>query len=481
MILTISTQHRPATDLGFLLHKNPARAQAFEMSFGKAHVFYPEAGEERCTAALLLDVDPVGLVRKGRGAEAFALDQYVNDRPYVASSYLSVAIAQVFGSALAGRSKERPELVEVAIPLTARLSAVPCRAGEELIKRLFEPLGYAVRAERHALDENFPEWGEGWYYTLELAATKRLSELLTHLYVLVPVLDNDKHYFVGDEEVEKLLRHGDAWLGAHPERVLIAERYLKHRSHLTREALARLVEESDPDPDATEEAHDREEEMVERPLSLNQQRLGTVLSALKATGARTVLDLGCGEGNLLRELLREKQFERIIGMDVSMRALRIATDRLKIDRMGERERARLELMQGSLMYRDERLKGADAAALVEVIEHMDPPRLAALERVVFEFARPGSVVVTTPNAEYNVKWETLPAGQFRHRDHRFEWTRAEFREWAERVAARHGYGVRFMGIGEEDAVVGSPTQMGVFERADSSHGTVHSSHGDATS
>ncbi len=477
MMLTITTTHAPATDLGFLLHKNPSRAQVFEMSFGKAHVFYPEATALRCTAALVLDVDPVALVRKGGGrSEAFALDQYVNDRPYAASSFLSVAIAQVYTSALAGRCKERAELVQTPIALTARVSAVPCRGGDDLVRRLFEPLGYVVKTTRHPLDEKFPEWGEGWYYTLELSATKRLSELLTHLYVLIPVLDNDKHYYVGEEEVEKLLRHGDAWLGAHPERVLITERYLKHRSHLAHAALARLVEESDPDPDATAEARAKEEEVVERPLSLNQQRMGTVLSALKATGAKSVLDLGCGEGNLLRELIREKQFERIVGMDVSIRALQIAADRLKLDRMTERQRERLVLMQGSLMYRDERLKDSEAAALVEVIEHLDPPRLAALERVVFEFARPRAVVVTTPNAEYNVKWETLPAGKFRHRDHRFEWTRGQFRAWAGRVAERFGYAVRFIGIGEEDAVVGSPTQMGVFERSDSSQGTAHSPH-----
>src|SRR5687767_13895060 len=127
MLLTITTTHRPATDLGYLLHKNPARAQTFELPFGRAHVLYPEASAERCTAALLLEIDPVGLVRRKPGGEGFGLAQYVNDRPYVASSFLSVAIAEVYGSALAGRSRDRPELAETAIPLTARLAAVPAR------------------------------------------------------------------------------------------------------------------------------------------------------------------------------------------------------------------------------------------------------------------------------------------------------------------------------------------------------------------
>src|SRR4051812_24651758 len=158
MLLTVSTTHRPATDLGFLLYKNPARPQAFDLAFGRAHVFYPEATDERCTAALLLDVDPVGLVRnrRGPGGEAFSLEQYVNDRPYAASSFLSVAIAQVFGSALSGTSKERPELAKQPIPLVARLSVVPCRGGEGFLRELFEPLGYVVTATHHPLDERFP-------------------------------------------------------------------------------------------------------------------------------------------------------------------------------------------------------------------------------------------------------------------------------------------------------------------------------------
>lgn len=469
MLLTITTTHRPATDLGYLLHKNPAECQSFELSFGQAHLFYPEASDERCTAALLLDVDPVGLVRNRRTprGDRGTLQQYVNDRPYAASSFLSVAMTRVFGSALAGRSRERPELAEQAIPLTARLAVVPCRGGEAVLRRLFEPLSYTVGAVRHPLDERFPEWGESHYYTVELAAETRLQDLLTHLYVLVPVLDDEKHYWVGDDEVDKLLRRGEGWLAAHPARELITHRYLRHQRGLTRTALARLAEEDAVDPDAAEAAHAREEEAVEKPLRLNEQRLGTVLAAVKQSGARRVLDLGCGEGKLLRSLLEDRQFEEIVGMDVSYRSLEIAQERLRLERMPPRQRERIRLIHGSLTYRDERLAGYDAATVVEVIEHLDPPRLAAFERVLFETARPGTVVLTTPNAEYNVKWESLPAGKLRHKDHRFEWSRGEFQAWAGRVAERCGYTVRFLPIGTEDAEVGAPTQMAVFtqERA----------------
>jgi 3' terminal RNA ribose 2'-O-methyltransferase Hen1 len=469
VLLTITTTHRPADDLGYLLHKNPARCQSFPLSFGAAHVFYPEVSSDRCTAALLLDVDPVGLVRQRRGpsGEGGLLDQYVNDRPYVASSFLSVAIAQVFGSALSGRCKDRPDVVFRPLPLTARLAAVPCRGGEDLLRRLFEPLGYAVAAERHPLDPRFPDWGDSPYYTVTLSATLTLRSLLSHLYVLIPVLDNDKHYWVDRKEVDKLLRQGEGWLAEHPERELITARYLRYQRRLTDEALERLGEDDPTDPDEAARAHDAEEAAVERPLSLHEQRLGTVLSVLKGAGARSVLDLGCGEGRLIiQHLLKEPQFERILGVDVSARSLRIAADRLRYDRMPERQRERVKLIHGSLMYRDRRLEGFDAAAVVEVIEHMDAPRLAAFERVVFEFARPRTVVVTTPNAEYNVMWPTLPAGRFRHRDHRFEWTRAQFAAWCETVCARFGYSVRIAPIGPEgDGGVGSPTQMGVFTRS----------------
>jgi 3' terminal RNA ribose 2'-O-methyltransferase Hen1 len=457
MLLTITNTHPPATDMGYLLHKNPARAQSFGLPFGTAHVFYPEASPERCTAALLLDVDPVGLVRGGDGT----LRQYVNDRPYVASSFLSVAISRVFGTALSGKSKERPELASTLLPLRARISVLPCRGGEGLLRRLFEPLGYEISAEHHPLDEKFPEWGESPYYTVELVGKVLLRDLLRHLYVLVPVLDDDKHYWVGDEEVAKLLRSGEEWLARHPERTLISERYLKHQRRLTREALSRLVE-----GDEAEDEADRDEEAVEERISLGQQRLGAVVAALKSSGARRVIDLGCGEGKLLAALIGDRSFEELVGMDVSVRSLEIARDRLRLDRLPSNLRGRITLMQGSLTYRDGRLGGYDAAAVVEVVEHLDPPRLSAFERVLFGHARPKTVVLTTPNAEYNVNFETMPAGKFRHRDHRFEWTRKEFRAWATDVAGRFGYAVRFVPVGPEDPVTGSPTQMAVSEMED---------------
>lgn len=466
MLLAITTTHVPATDLGYLLHKHPDRFQSFELSFGQAHVFYPEVTAERTTAALMLDVDPVGMVRgKGRD-QSFLLAQYVNDRPYVASSFMSVAISQVLSSAMSGRCKDKPDMVTTPIPLVARLEVLPVRGGEKFLQRVFEPLGYQVSATRHTLDEQFPEWGDSPYYSVTISGTKTLAELLTHLYVLIPVFDNQKHYFVGDDELEKLLENGKGWLAEHPEKEQITRRYLKNRANLYREALARLVEEeAEESPEETSPQNQREE-AFEKKLSLNDERHGVVLAALRSSGARSVLDLGCSEGRFLRRLLDDRQFDRIVGVDVSVQVLQRAAQRLSYDRLPPKQRERIELVHGSLIYRDQRLAGFDAAAVIEVIEHFDPPRLTAFERVLFEFARPKTIVVTTPNREYNVTWETLQAGEFRHPDHRFEWTRAEFQTWANGVAAKHGYTVRFLAIGPENVELGSPTQMAVFEVAE---------------
>ncbi|MFD7405476.1 3' terminal RNA ribose 2'-O-methyltransferase Hen1 [Streptomyces sp. NPDC059866] len=476
MFLTISTTgtpERPATDLGFLLHKHPEKAQAFSTSYGTAHVLYPEADAERCTAALLLEVDAVALVRRGKGkgrggAPDAALAQYVNDRPYAASSLLAVALSAVFSSAMQGVCNARPERAVQSLPLRIEVPALPARGGPELVRRLFEPLGWAVDVEPVPLDVQFPEWGDSRYVRLLLESeTLTLAEALRHLYVLLPVLDDAKHYWVSSDEVDKLLRAGEGWLPGHPEQKLITSRYLSRRWSLTRQAmerleLVRLAEADDSEVEEIDNAVEAEGEAEEKPTPLAVQRRDAIVAALHASGAARVLDLGCGQGQLVQALLKDPRFTEIVGVDVSMRALTIASRRLKLDRMGERQASRVKLFQGSLAYTDNRLKEYDAAVLSEVIEHLDLPRLPALEYAVFGAARPRTVLVTTPNVEYNVRWESLPAGHVRHGDHRFEWTRDEFRRWAGHVAERHGYEVEFAPVGPDDPEVGPPTQMAVF-------------------
>jgi 3' terminal RNA ribose 2'-O-methyltransferase Hen1 len=465
MLLTISTTYFPADELSFLLHKHPAKIQSVDISSGKAHIFYPEVSAQKCTAALLLDIDPVGLVRSaGPKGNDFALEQYVNDRPYVASSFMSAAIAKAYSSALNGRCKDKPELVDIAMPFTAKLAVLPVKGGEVLLKALFEPLGYTINAVQHPLDTTYPDWGNSRYFTVELSNQVTLQQLLSYLYVLIPVCDNDKHYWVNQEEIEKLLAKGKGWLETHPARELIVRRYMKGQRSLANQTLDVLLSKDQADPDAAEIETPEINEAEEPQLRIHDLRLQAAKDELLSAGAKRVVDLGCGEGRLIKLLLAEKQFEFVLGMDVSYRSLEIAKDRLKLDRMTERQLQRVQLIQGSLTYRDKHLQGFDGAALVEVIEHLDEHRLTALEISVFEYAKPEVVVITTPNAEYNVRFADHEAGKMRHNDHRFEWTRPQFEAWANRMAMQFGYTVSFKPIGEVDPEVGALSQMAVFKQ-----------------
>ena len=466
MLLNITTTHKPATDLGYLLHKHPDKFQTVELSVGKAHVFYPEKSENRTTVSLLLDIDPIDMVRGARnlGGDGFALGHYVNDRPYVASSFMSVALAKAFSSAMNGKCKDKPELVDVKLPFEVTISVIPApKGGEILIRKFFEPLGYEVELTRHQLDDKFPEWGDSKYYTLRLKHTITTKELLSHLYVLIPTLDNDKHYFVSENEIEKLLQKGEGWLKEHPEKEQIIRRYLINLNSLSRQALERLSE--------GEAIGDLNDELIEKSATqkrnetLHDKRIKLVAEKITESGAERVLDLGCGEGKLIRQLIKQKQFSEIVGMDVSYNELIKAKERLHFDEMSPKQKERINLFQGSLTYKDQRLEGFDAAAVIEVIEHLDLNRLKAFERVLFEFAKPKTVVLTTPTQEYNVVWNKLDAEEMRHSDHRFEWTRNEFAEWSNRIGETYNYQVELFPIGDEVEDIGAPSQMAIFKQS----------------
>lgn len=461
MFLSISSTSAPATDLGYLLHKHPQRTQQFKTNFGQAHIFYTQAQADVCTACMILDTDPGQLARRRAPlfGRSFALSPYVNDRPFAASSFLSVAISEVYGSALKGNCKERPELVEQALELQAIVAPVPCRGDSGLISRLFEPLGYEVSIEGRLLDNTFEDWGASPYYRITLSQRLPLKDLLSHLYVLLPVLDDEKHYWVGTDELQKLLDRAGDWLAAHPEKALIAKRYLKHNRGLIRSALSQLDEDWGNDDEQSEQEVDQ----AVKKLGLHDLRLQTVYEKLKSAQCHSVIDLGCGEGKLLKLLLKDATISKIVGLDVSSRILDIAESRLKLDRMPPLQRTRIELVQGSLTYRDQRWKGFDAACLVEVIEHLDQDRLSALEANLFGDAQPPLVIVTTPNREYNAVFE-ITLGRLRHSDHRFEWTRSEFESWCAGIAEQFGYDVLTEGLGDPDPTHGSPSQMAVFQR-----------------
>jgi len=436
--------------------KHPERVHETELTFGKAVVLFPEAHEARCEAVLVLEVDPVGLVR-GRGQGEGLLSQYVNDRPYAATSFLSVALNKAFRTAMNGEARERPELAKTKISLEVRVTPLP--GGADMVRAFFEPLGWDVTIE--------PVAGAGRYVSLTLRGSHRVSDALSHLYVLIPALDADKHYWVGEDEIEKLLAKASGWLGSHPQKEQIAQRYLKRRSSLVKVALARLapeeVEEADAEAPSGETPKLAPEEALEAPIRLNDVRLDTVHATLKELSAWRVADLGCGEGKLLQRLAQDRKFTRLYGLDAAARELEKAARRLKLERAGAPV-DRITLLHGALTYRDARWADVDAACLIEVVEHLDAERLPAREAVVFGDAKPRYVVVTTPNVEHNALFPGMATGAFRHPDHRFEWTRSEFQDWAGRICAVHGYHAEFLGIGTDDPQHGPPTQMAVFRR-----------------
>lgn len=466
MLLTITYEGENTADLGFLLHKNPERAQQFELNYGKAYVFYPEVSEERTTAALLLDIDPIELARGKLGAKDGGLFDYVNDRPYASTSFMSTAIARVFGTAMSGKCAKKQALADTPIRLTARIFCLKDGGETGLASQLFEPLGYTVQTERVLLDERFPEWGMSPYINLTICGQVRLAELLNHIYVLIPVFDRQKHYYVTEDEIRKFLDHGEGWLAEHPYKEMIARRYFAARKNYARKALDILLAD---DPEAAGEAEGADgaesgagEKEMRSPLNL--RRMNAVKEAVLASGASSVIDLGCGEGRLTSLLLSEPQILKVTACDVSVSVLEKAAQRLRPEEMPAARKNKLTLMQASLTYRDKRFEGYDCACVVEVIEHIEPARIPAFERAVFEFAAPRTVIVTTPNREYNANYEKMQENALRHGDHRFEWTREEFQKWMDHVCEQFGYSCKISGIGDPDARLGAPTQMGVFTK-----------------
>ena len=470
MLLTITLESSPeteidATALSHLLRKHPAKVQSFNLPVGQAHVFYPEVSAQLTTAALLLEVDPIGLVRKRRfRGDSGVLDYYVNDRPYAASSLMSVALGKVLRSAMTGMSEMYPELAQASLPLRLELPVISARGNqqEDLIQRLFEPLGWSVETRMLPLDPNYENWGASRYHHLKLEGQIRLDHALRQLYVLLPVLDDSKHYWVNDDETEKLARQGEGWLAQHPERELILQRYLAHQKALVGLAQEQLTVAS------TELGGESADDLRESPATgqtpLRVHRANTVLSVLKECGAQSVVDVGCGAGALLRRLQQDRFFTRIVGTDVSVRSLQQAARNLQLKERSDSERSRIDLLHSSVLYSDERLRNHDALVLMEVIEHIDLSRLPALENSVFAEASAAVVIVTTPNSEFNELYPRLAAGTMRHEDHRFEWTRKQFATWCSEITSRYGYAVEIRGIGDNSPRAGTPTQMAIFRK-----------------
>lgn len=463
MLLTITMKGTNTQELGYLLHKNPYRAQSFELSFGMAYVFYTEVTNNRTTAALLLKLNPIDLARGKLGSKDGGLFDYVNDRPYVSSSFMSTALNRIFSTAMNGRCTKRQELADSALDLEAVIYNLPVRGEKTFVQEVFEPLGYQVGIRESILDDKFVEWGESCYIDLTISGKLKLSDLLNHLYVLIPVFDKQKHYYMSEDEIDKLLRHGKGWISSHPKKNQIIHRYFDMKRSYANKTIAKLLE-MESEIEETTVTDDTTETMpqTQKRVPLNTQRMEAVKNAVLSSGAQSVLDIGCGEGKLTSILLREQQIKRITAADVSVSVLEKAKQKLNYERMQDYLKNKLTLIQASLLYKDRRFEGFDIACVIEIIEHLDPPRIPLFEKVLFGSAKPKTVVLTTPNKEYNDNYSTLENGTLRHKDHRFEWTRKEFRNWCEHICEEFSYTVIYQNIGETDENYGSPTQAAIF-------------------
>ncbi|MBR0149548.1 MAG: 3' terminal RNA ribose 2'-O-methyltransferase Hen1 [Lachnospiraceae bacterium] len=472
MLLTITYRGENTQDLGYLLYKNPARPQSVQLSMGRAYIFYPEVSDEETTVALLVSLDPLNLAKGKTGSLEKGLFAYVNDRPYVASSFMTNAINRVFGTAMTGRCDSRPELAASELDLEAKIYMLPVRGNKNFLNEVFEPLGYEVKYETFCVDEEYPGWGECDCVNLMLHGKVRVADLLNQLYILIPVFDLQRHYFVNDTDVEAIVKHGENWLPSHPLAERIVRRYFKMARSLGREASERLgisvaiVDDGDASQDGNGAF-----------IPLDQARLEAVLDEILRCGAKTCIDLGCGEGKLIKLLLDSGKPETIAGADVVTGELKKAAERIGYERLPERQKQKVKLFQGSLMYPDERFKGYDCMSVIEVMEHIEPERLPMLEQVVFKWAAPKMVIFTTPDRRYNENYG-LYDGQMRHDDHRFEWDREEFEKWTGHICEKYGYTVTVKGIdvnhnepgdGEQERASfifttdgSSPTQMAVF-------------------
>ncbi|MGB0870489.1 MAG: 3' terminal RNA ribose 2'-O-methyltransferase Hen1 [Flavobacteriales bacterium] len=464
MYLKIKVNNNNATDLGYILHKHPDKYQKEKMGYGDIHMFYTQTEATSCEFAMVLDINTIELTRnlqKKTYSNSFKLADYVNDRAFVASSFLTAAISKVLGSAMNGNCSYDKDLAIKVWDLEVEVGTVKAQGGINQIRNYFEPLNYTLEIEETLLDEDFESWGKSPYFTLKLQGQKTIQDLLSQLYVLLPVLDNNKHYYVNESEIKKLIQKGGEWLKNHPAKDIITKKYLRYKKSYTHSAFEQLMTET---PEVLNKPTEEIEEKVEQKLSVHQNRLQQVANTLKQLGANSIADLGCGEGKLIRLLLQDQQFNKIVGMDVSFATLEMAKKKLKLEEASPRLKEKLNLIQGSLTYRDKRIEGFDAIALVEVIEHLDPSRLEALQRVVFEFSKPKFAVLTTPNQEYNQLFDGLKEGKFRHSDHRFEWTRQEFETWANNVSQTYNYEVSFKPIGEEHPEFGGLSQMAIFKK-----------------
>lgn len=445
MQLTIRATGENVKAISHLLSKNPNNLYERNHKGHLVRLFYSEFTEERVEVTIFVTPDPIELMQKG--SNTYDITHYINDREFAVSSIFTSFIRSALGTALNGQPKEEYiKWVDYRFPFTFEFGPVASTLSDQHIKDLFEPIGYEVAITRPEIHYAIDLKDKSSARFLALSGSQTLQDALRHLFVLIPVIDNYKHYFIDEKEIEKLERYGEGWLEGHPLRDMIYRQALRFKE------IYSLVEGSNPDAAADQPA---------KKVRLNDLRYEKIVETAQSLDPKTIVDFGSGEGKLSVRLAFMDGVKEILAVEPS------EAENLKAKRRFDKAKevpgfVEPKTLWGSLFYYDERLKGKDLIVLCEVIEHIDEQRLPkAMDLILHQYA-PKSFIITTPNREYNDVYDM--EDHFRHDDHRFEWTREEFQTWCKERNHQHLYELEFFGIGEEHPSQGFPTQMCVFKR-----------------
>ncbi|WP_141431100.1 3' terminal RNA ribose 2'-O-methyltransferase Hen1 [Bacillus sp. 03113] len=448
MQLSVKAVGDGAKILSYLIAKNPYNLYDRDEKSNRVRLVYTVFDEKEVEVVIFVTPDPVELVRNS--ANAFDITQYINDREFAVSSLFCTNIRKALGTALNGKPKEEyQKWVNHPFELHMNFGPVASHLSDENIVELLHPLGYIVEIERGETNYSFELKQRSSSRFIHLKGQQTIQQALRHLFILIPVIDNYKHYFIDEHEIEKLVRYGEGWLDSHPLREYIIKQSLRFSELINQ--FPSLAKKDD------------EEEHSSAPkVRLNELRYQAVVEKIKSLSQRaSIVDFGSGEGKLSVRLSNIPDVKEVLAVEPSETAQLRAIQRFEKASYNQTHVSPTPIL-GSLFYYDERLLNKDVMILCEVIEHIDEYRLPNIMKTIFREYQPKTLIVTTPNREYN---EVYAMDEIvRHSDHRFEWTRQEFKSKCETWIKNVLYSMEFEGIGLEHEEYGHPTQMCTFVR-----------------
>ncbi|MDN4617361.1 3' terminal RNA ribose 2'-O-methyltransferase Hen1 [Paenibacillus sp. PsM32] len=481
MYLTIKATGEHANMISHLLAKNPHNLYDRTEKGARVRLVYTSFEPHDTEAILFVTPDPIELV-KGT-PDHYDITQYINDRELAVSSLFCSYIRPALGTALNGKPKaDYMNWVDYQFDLQMTFGPVASDLPDHVVESLFQPLGYEVQMERGEIDYSFDLKNRSTVRHIQISGQQTLQQMLRQVYILIPVLDNYKHYYINEDEIERLRRYGEGWLSTHPQHDLMIKRSLRF-APLIKEYEQQVANDASMDTllteisthsveDATAQAESAEpleiidglETTIEPPVvRLNELRYRAIVEQVSLLPQRKqVIDFGAGEGKLSVRLGQIEGVEQVWAVEPSMQSQLRAIDRFaKLE--GRTDDVIPVITTGSLFYRDERWIDQDVIILCEVIEHINEVRLPQVIHTLFTDYRPQTLIITTPNREYNEVYD-MDTEEIRHADHRFEWTRAEFEQYCTQWIQNRPYTFTISGIGEKHEQYGQPTQMVVFHR-----------------